>query len=890
MPKITLYPSEAVTITLLLQPESVKSRLRSCGYRPDLLRSDIVVSENTTVALAAFAQYPTDSRSACIAVVAETPEPRKSVESCRQLGAPIVFVCHQNTLQWWRQGPTSAERLESVREESLDDFFRVHQDDFSPEAVYRAKTLGRVRSEYQLSFVDLGLLPLVEGDVGEALSNLISQNVSRLKKQIGWEIVTSKQGHWLLQTVFWLVSAKILHDKEVPGFLSIDLGNIENVFKRVAKHYGAEPVAIGSARQLDALIEAATVIDQFSSLSLATTESLAHVYENTLISKQTRAELGTHGTPSYLVDYIVGNLSDWIEEIPENDRSVFEPACGHAGFLVSAMRLLTQLLPFEKQVPSRRGPYLRKRLHGTDIDAFALELARLSLTLTDIPNPDGWDLRLEDMFVGDRLHEQSIGNTILLANPPFENFSEAEITKYAKRDSVVEVNNKAAEMLRRTLPSLKAGSVFGVVVPQTLLHGSMARDVRQLLVQNFELREVSLFPDSVFTFADAESAVLLGRRIPERSQNKATVRFQRVREWQMPGFRERFELSSSRTVEQNRFNEAGHWSLRVPDLEQVWMALESNDRASDWAEIGQGLQYLGKDLPEGADTYSDVRFSDSVLGFVRFEPESLELHQLPTAYWLNVDREVIRRPGTGMTTGVKQVLLNYARVSRGPWRLKALMDGNGRPVTSRFLTFRPIKCSLSVLWGILNSQVANAYVFCHLTKRDNIAGDIRKMPMPNIKFLREIERAADDYLLAARGGEEASDLEWKMARVDAAVLCGYGLPLQLENQVLSLFKGWERVGVPFKQSRFLPVELDGKLRYSDFVAYEQSWPNANRRRGDLIEKMIAASLTELEQVELDGLQDYADYYLNKTTPRSIPPLEELEDLVFANSPRPSKDS
>ena len=30
--------------------------------------------------------------------------------------------------------------------------------------------------------------------------------------------------------------------------------------------------------------------------------------------------------------------------------------------------------------------------------AVALELARLSLTLTDIPNPDGWDLRVEDMF------------------------------------------------------------------------------------------------------------------------------------------------------------------------------------------------------------------------------------------------------------------------------------------------------------------------------------------------------------------------------------------------------------------------------------------------------------------------------------------------------------
>jgi hypothetical protein len=53
------------------------------------------------------------------------------------------------------------------------------------------------------------------------------------------------------------------------------------------------------------------------------------------------------------------------------------------------MRLLTEMLPTEKAIPSRRGPYLRNRMHGTDIESFALELARLSLTLTDIPNPDG---------------------------------------------------------------------------------------------------------------------------------------------------------------------------------------------------------------------------------------------------------------------------------------------------------------------------------------------------------------------------------------------------------------------------------------------------------------------------------------------------------------------
>lgn len=180
----------------------MKSLLRSCGYRLNLLWTDFAFGDNRTVPLIGFAQFPTDSRSACVVVLSETPDPRTAVEACRLIGAPLVFVCCQDSLQWWKQGRESAEWLESVPAAKIDNFFRAHQDQFSPEAIYRAKTLGRVRSEYQMNFVDVGILPLVEEEVGTALSRLISSNVTRLKKRLGWDDVTSRQGQWLLQTIF----------------------------------------------------------------------------------------------------------------------------------------------------------------------------------------------------------------------------------------------------------------------------------------------------------------------------------------------------------------------------------------------------------------------------------------------------------------------------------------------------------------------------------------------------------------------------------------------------------------------------------------------------------------------------------------------------------------
>ncbi len=867
-----------------MKVSSIKTQLIGCGYRSDLLRSNYEFSERQTVnPLVGFSQLPFDARSSCVAVLQSKGHPREEVEQCRPTGAPLVFVCAGDTLQWWRQGADSPSWVDSVREDDLDDFFKKKKDDFSPDAIYRAKTWGRFRSEFQLSFVDIGLMPLVEEEVGNALEQLIERNVTTTKSRLGWKAISSEQGHWLLKSVFWLLSARILRDKGVPTFADLDLLDVENTFATLAGHYGTPAISVGSKLKQAALSLVAEDVARFSNLSLTTTESLAHIYENTLISKATRSELGTHSTPSYLVDYIVGNLSDWIEEIPEADRSVFEPACGHAAFLVSAMRLMTELLPASKATPGRRRQYLRKRIHGIDKDSFALELARLALTLTDLPNPDGWDLEAKDMYLSDDLEIQSKASTIILANPPFENFSEIESQHYAAKKAPPATLNKAIEMLRRTLSGMQPGSVFGFIMPQSMLHGKFARGVRKTLVENFELREISLFADNVFSFADVESTVLIGRCTAESSQSISHVRYQRVREWHMDEFRSSYQVGNSKVVSQSRFSEANDWEMRIPDLEEVWNHTASNEILGDAASLGQGLQYKGVDLASDAITFLPKRFKGGVEGFVRFEPEDINLHSLPTQYWMNLDDEVIRRSLTGTQTGERQILLNYAPVSRGPWRLKALIDDKGHPATSRFITARSSRLSLESMWAILNSPVANAFAFSHLGKRDNIVGVVRRIPLPIGKDFSEIDDAVKSFFASANQDEDAESQRTLLASVDAAVLKSYDLPIDLESQLVSLFDGWKRLGVPFEQSVLLPGELGGVVRFYDFVKYEKGWSKINRRRGKLIDKKIAGTISVDEKAELGSLQTYAEYYLDREAPLPIGELEKLEDLMLSSA-------
>jgi hypothetical protein len=800
-----------------------------------------------------------------------------------------VFVCFQDTLQWWKQGAQSPEYRESIPANNVERFFEDNLGAFKPDAVYRAKTWGRFRPEYQLSFVDLGLLPLVEEQVGKSLGKLVERNVAELKSSIGWEEVTDDQGHWLLQTVFWLVSAKILRDKRVERFADLNLTDVGEVFGRLGRHYGTEPLAIDSKKKLEGLRESARIINQFSSLALTTTESLAYVYENTLISKETRSAFGTHRTPSFLVDYIVGNLIDWIEGIPPGQRSVFEPACGHAAFLVSAMRLLTELLPTEETLPSQRRLYLRSRMHGVDVDSFALELARLSLTLTDIPNPNGWDLEPQDMFLGDRLAGWAKKNTILLANPPFDNFTPQEQQQYRDQHSGVRFVNKSAEMLWRTLPHMPEGGVFGVVFPQTVLHSDNAHDLREFLSSECELREISLFPDKVFSFSDAESAILIGRRKAPSGQND--VRYRRIREPEVDQFRSDYTASTTRIVRQSRFSADPAFSLRLPELEEVWSACADNPRLAAVASVGQGLTYRGADLPSGKATYSEDEFAGGHRGFVHFS-HGLELHELPKECWMNLDPAVIWYPRSGAAVGNPQVLLNYAPASRGPWRLKALVDKQGHPVTSRFIPVRPTASSYSIetLWAILNSPVANAYAYSHLGKRDNIVGDLRRIPVPKTCSFEGVERAASAYLAVASSDTASAKLERLLLHVDAEVLKLYSLPLDLEQRVLGLFSERKRVGVPFKQTRYLPRELDGRMRFSDFLQFEDDWPSTNRERGMLIDKKISGRLDEEEQARLDALQAYTDYHIERVAPRPTRALGELEDRLFLGSQTKGKNA
>ena len=149
------------------------------------------------------------------------------------------------------------------------------------------------------------------------LGTVIERAFIEMKTASGAKAMAPEQAHGLLRDTFWLLAAKILHDKEVEGFKTLRMQDVDNVFERVRRHYG-DPVQLRqplSKKEARALETAAEVISGAGHLGQVTTESLAYVYEETLVSPQLRAQWGIHSTPTYLVDYIVNRISGWVDEM-----------------------------------------------------------------------------------------------------------------------------------------------------------------------------------------------------------------------------------------------------------------------------------------------------------------------------------------------------------------------------------------------------------------------------------------------------------------------------------------------------------------------------------------------------------------------------------------------
>jgi hypothetical protein len=190
--------------------------------------------------------------------------------------------------------------------------------------------------------------------------------------------------------------------------------------------------------------------------------------------------------------------------------------------------------------------------------------------------------------------------------------------------------------------------------------------------------------------------------------------------------------------------------------------------------------------------------------------------------------------------------------------------------------------------SMLQNFTSNNYSYAFSTERDVLTWVIRNMPIPNVATsdLTRLQKAVRVYLQTAQNCQETGFsretldklkiLHW---RIDVEVLQLYKLPRHLEFQLLYLFSGSKRPGVPFEQFEYFPKEFNEPLTLRGLLAITADWEQTNERRTQLIFKKVKKNITAEEKLELDELQRLADCRINLLTPFPIEKLEAVkEDL------------
>lgn len=772
--------------------------------------------ERVTIA-AGFGETPASYESSCIGVIrAGALRGLELVNGYRSLGAPVILEVDGDDIREWALSHTENQHrlITTFRADQIENAFSQRAKDWVPAALLRAKNIGSFGCARQINLFS-GLLPELENQIQSQLDPLLRAALAATRLAYVETTGREPQPEQLFKVVFWTLTAKVFHDRKVPGFATLS-PDADDLLLAVSKQYRTTPPRALTREVRQVAAEYIWNELDFRNLSV---EVLSQIWSTTLVDAATRKKLGIHRTPRTVVRYI-------IERIPfaptgeDDQRIVFEPCCGSAAFLIGAMHALRRNLYGTSS--AERHKYFVKHLAGIEFDPFGTEISTLALTLADFPNPNGWQIRTADVFSAGEMSNELRRAGVVLCNPPFEKFTDTERVVYEPR-----AVQKPAELLNRVLDDLHPGGVLGFVLPLVAVDGRGYAQVRERLAQRFASLEFTALPDKVFDEADAETVLLVATEpIPH---DVTSVYYRRVRDdneaWQ--------DFSRDHVVTSEHSANFGlhdaRSGFRIPDLPTLWDFLLHNRKLSEVAKIHRGIQW-NRSRAEDRVRQPDDRLERStpMVGFVRGVPSKAKFSpfETPPLKYLNVQPEHQRRSSWQLDWASPKVILNKTTRSRGHWRIAAFPDVDGVACFETFNAIWPTSeaYDVVVLASILNSPVANAFIATREGKTDIPLETLGMIPLPAISpshrtALHDLVKRYRASLQSALFTTDASpelDAERLLKEIDATVLDAYRFPPQLERQLLDYFRGDERpVGHAFGD--YFPADFEVYLSLSEYL-------------------------------------------------------------------------
>ena len=229
-------------------------------------------------------------------------------------------------------------------------------------------------------------------------------------------------------------------------------------------------------------------------------ESLGDAYEYLLAVLGVQGDAGQFRTPRHIIDFIVAAVT------PQKTDTILDPACGTAGFLISAYKHIQAANSDDRGndtlTPAERSR-LAANLHGYDISPDFVRLSLVNMYLHGFAEPQ--------IVEYDTLTDQQRWNDyadVIVTNPPFMSPKGGirphnRFSVQSKRSEVLFVDYVAEH--------LTANGRAGIIVPEGIIFqtGSAYRQLRKLLVDNYLAAVISL-PGGVFQpYSGVKTSILI---------------------------------------------------------------------------------------------------------------------------------------------------------------------------------------------------------------------------------------------------------------------------------------------------------------------------------------------------------------------------------------------
>ena len=242
-------------------------------------------------------------------------------------------------------------------------------------------------------------------------------------------------------------------------------------------------------------------------------ERLGDAFEYLLSVMSSQGDAGQFRTPRHIIDFMV-ELVD-----PKKEDRVLDPACGTAGFLISAYKHILREEDEKQSEGKGMNPEERKRLmenfEGYDISPDMVRLSLVNLYLHGFPTPK--------IYEYDTLTSEDKWNDfadVILANPPF--MSPKGGIRPHKRFSV-ESNRSEVLFVDYIMEHLTTNGRAAVIVPEGIIfqNGKAYKALRKMLVESDFLVGVISLPAGVFNpYSGVKTSILwIDRALAKKSDS-----------------------------------------------------------------------------------------------------------------------------------------------------------------------------------------------------------------------------------------------------------------------------------------------------------------------------------------------------------------------------------